>query len=121
MTPTTKPDECGQYGLEWRQGIQVGRSLTALSCDAQDVLRRSVEENDPVQGIGCDDATGDRSKDAGHQFLCRFHALEQARVVDGNGGLVGKCDQQVEFSFGEQSRFDAVVGVHNADDLVFDA
>ncbi len=49
-----------------------------------------------------------------------FERGEQPCIVDGDGGLVGECFQQIPLRFGEDAGADAVVGVDDADQVVLD-
>jgi hypothetical protein len=94
---------------------------------AEDVFRGFVGKRDLVLHIRCDDAAGDGLEDVVHQVLEGGHFFEgvfergeQARIFDGDCGLVCESCEQVFFAFGEDACADAVVGIDDADEFVFD-
>ena len=74
--------------------------------------------SDHAAGNGCEDVIH-QVLERGHFFKSLFKRGEEARVFDGNGGLVGKRGQQVAFGFRKDAGTDAVVGVDHADEFIF--
>ena len=112
--------------IQRRQHCPQRLTERALTFEAENTHRGVVHGHHQLFTIRGDDAAADGSEDVVHKGL-RFgdlgqagaDTLEQARVLDGDGCLVGESVDHPLLALAKQPLAEAIIDIHSADNLAF--